>query len=189
MAPAAEAAAAEAVVPRVAGKEAGVQKRVWKQLTGMARGEAWWLRRKHFHDDALAQIAAHIRQSEAAHTGELMLAIETVTPSHEPDSRQRALEVFGRLMTWDTPLNTGVLLYISLDKGRIEIVADRGIRATPEQWQKVCDELQRRFSQGDYLPGLLRAIDMIEAVLREGCPPRDAAGEDINALPDAPVLL
>ena len=68
-------------MPRVAGKEAGVQKRVWKQLTGMARGEAWWLQRKHFHDDALAQIAAHIRQSEAAHTGELMLAIETVTPS------------------------------------------------------------------------------------------------------------
>ncbi|HLR77645.1 MAG TPA: TPM domain-containing protein, partial [Burkholderiaceae bacterium] len=163
--------------------------RTWKTWTGMARLEALWLRRKHFHDDALARIAAHISQSETQHTGELMVAIETITPPHEPDSRTRALEVFGRLRTWDTPLNTGVLLYLSLDKGRIEIIADRGIRATPDQWQQVCLTLQQRLARGDYMPGLLHAIDLIEQILREGCPSQAEAGESANLLPDDPVML
>lgn len=166
-----------------------MQKRTWKTLTGYARCEAWWIRRKHFHDEALSRIAAHINQSEMRHTGELMLAIETITPTHEADSRQRALEVFGRLRTWDTPLNTGVLLYLSLDKGRIEIIADRGIRATPEQWQQVCTQLQERFARGDYMPGLLNAIDRIEQILREGCPPQNGTDASPNLLPDEPVLL
>lgn len=166
-----------------------MEKRSWKLLTGVASLEAYWLRRKYFHDEALNQITAHIRQSETQHSGELMVAIETITPSHEPDSRMRALEVFGRLRTWDTPLNTGVLLYLSLDKGRIEIIADRGVSAPPGAWQDVCLMLQQRFSAGDYMPGLLNAIDMIEAVLRRGCPASGDAVAETNVLPDEPVML
>lgn len=166
-----------------------MQKRFWKRITGVAKLEAYWLRRTHFHDEALSRITAHIRQSETQHTGELMVAIETITPEHEPDSRLRALEVFGRLRTWDTPLNTGVLLYLSLDQGRIEIIADRGIAATPDVWQGVCAALQQRLAAGDYIPGLLHAIDLIEAILRKGCPPQDDAGRDSNILPDEPVML
>lgn len=166
-----------------------MQQRAWKTLTGYVNLEAYWLRRKHFHDAALDQIAAHIRQSETQHTGELMVAIETITPAHEADSRMRALEVFGRLHTWDTPLNTGVLLYLSLDKGRIEIIADRGIKAGDEAWREVCTTLQRRFAAGDYMPGLLHAIDKIEMILRRGCPAISDSDQNLNVLPDGPVML
>jgi len=166
-----------------------MKKRTWKTLTGMSRLEGAWLQRTHFHDAALAQITEHIRQSETQHSGELMVAIEAVTPSHEPDSRLRALEVFGRLRTWDTQLNTGVLLYLALDKGRIEIVADRGINAASDAWQTVCQGLQQRLAAGDYLPGILEAIGAIEAILRHGCPPLSQTNENPNLLPDNPVLL
>lgn len=184
-----EAVAAGAVVLPEAGKEDPMQKRFWKLITGVAKLEAYWLRRSYFHDDALSRITAHIRQSETRHTGELMVAIETITPVHEPDSRLRALEVFGRLRTWDTPLNTGVLLYLALDKGRIEIIADRGIDAPPDAWQDVCASLQHRLSARDYIPGLLQAIDQIEAILRGGCPPLTKGDSDSNILPDEPVML
>jgi len=166
-----------------------MQQRSWKTLSGFVRLEAYWLRRAYFHDAALEQIAAHIRQSETQHTGELMVAIETITPSHEPDSRLRALEVFGRLRTWDTPLNTGVLLYLSLDKGRIEIIADRGIVATDQDWQDVCAALQQRLAASDYMPGLLHAIDMIEQILRRGCPELSDSDQNLNSLPDDPIML
>ena len=166
-----------------------MQHRSWKTVTGVVRLEAYWLRRTYFHDAALEQIAAHIRQSEQQHTGELMVAIETITPAHEPDSRLRALEVFGRLHTWDTPLNTGVLLYLSLDRGRIEIIADRGIAAAAQDWQAVCATLQQRLAAGDYMPGLLHAIDMIEMILRSGCPALSDTNENRNMLPDDPVML
>ena len=166
-----------------------MQKRTWKTLTGLSGLEGAWLRRTHFHDAALAQITEHIRQSEMQHSGELMVAIEAITPSHEAESRLRALEVFGRLRTWDTPLNTGVLLYLALDKGRIEIVADRGIKASPESWHAVCQTLQQRLAAGDYLPGVLEAITAIEVILTSGCPPLSQGGVKPNLLPDDPVLL
>lgn len=166
-----------------------MKKRSWKALTDMSRLAGYWLRRAHFHDAALEQITQHIRQSETQHTGELMVAIEAVMPSHESESRVRALEVFGRLRTWDTPLNTGVLLYLALDKGRIEIVADRGIDATPDDWRAVCLTLQQRLAAKDYLPGVLEAIVAIEGVLQRGCPPLSQVGGNPNVLPDDPVLL
>lgn len=166
-----------------------MQKHTWKTLTGISRLEGTWLRRTHFHDAALAQITEHIRQSETQHSGELMVAIEAIMPPHESDSRLRALEVFGRLHTWDTPLNTGVLLYLALDKGRIEIVADRGINAAPETWQTVCQALQQRLAAGDYLSGVLEAIAAIETILLSSCPPLSDADEHPNQLPDDPVLL
>lgn len=166
-----------------------MQKRSWKAYTGVLSLEGYWLRRKYFHDAALERIAAHIEQCESQHTGELMVAIEGVTPSHEPDSRLRALEVFGRLRTWDTPLNTGVLLYLALDKGRIEIIADRGVQAGPEAWQDVCKALQQRLAAGDYVPGVLAAVDAIEVILRRGCPALPDEAASTNVLPDRPVLL
>ena len=91
----------------------GQQGGKWRELTGWSSIEGQWLRRKHFTPEVLAHIAERIRQAEQGHTGELVVAIEAVMPAHERNSRLRALEVFGRLGVWDTPLNTGVLLYIT----------------------------------------------------------------------------
>ncbi|MGB6104759.1 MAG: TPM domain-containing protein [Pusillimonas sp.] len=161
----------------------------WKQFTGWSNVEGQWLRRKHFTPEALAHIAERIRQSEQGHTGELMLAVEAVSPAHEPDSRLRALEVFGRLRVWDTPLNTGVLLYLALDRHHIQIIADRGVAAPDELWEQVCDRLRSRLGRKDYAAGVLAAVDDIEKILATRCPA--ATGPDGNAddLPNEPVLL
>lgn len=161
----------------------------WKQVLGWASLEGQWLRRRHFTPELLAHIAERIRKSEAGNAGELMVAVEAVSPAHEPDSRQRALEVFGRLRVWDTPLNTGVLLYLALDKHHIHIIADRGIAAPDELWTTVCDRLQRRLHQKDYAGGMLAAVDEIEQVLRTRAPTLAVGAHNENDLPDEPVFL
>jgi len=163
-----------------------------KEMTGWSGLEGQWLRRRHFTPDVLAAIAERIRECERDHEGELVVAIEAVSPVHEPDSRMRALEVFGRLRVWDTPGNTGMLLYLALDKHRIEIIADRGIAAEAAEWENVCARLQARLAEKAYAEGILAAIEDIEAVLKRCCPPSRApqpGAEHDPGLSDEPVLL
>jgi uncharacterized protein len=161
----------------------------WKELTGWAVIEGHWLRRKHFTAQLLGQIAERIKQGELDHAGELMLAVEAVTPAHERHSHLRALEVFGRLRVWDTPHDTGVLLYIALDRHHIELIADRGVPVPNDLWEQVCARLRARLQQKDYAAGVLAAIDEIEAILRQRCPPSPGEDNRVNDLPDEPVML
>ncbi|KAA0889599.1 TPM domain-containing protein [Pusillimonas sp. ANT_WB101] len=161
----------------------------WKKLTGWSSLAGQWLRRKHFNAAMLDRLAERIRQSEISHTGELVVAIEAVSPSHEADSEQRALEVFGKLHVWDTPLNTGVLLYLALDRQYMQIIADRGVKASDAQWAAVCAGLQQCFVQQRYEAGLFAAIDTIEIILKSACPPVPEGGRNTDDLPNTPVLL
>lgn len=162
---------------------------VWKTLTGLAGLEGHWLKTKHFTPAVLEQLAQHIEACEKEHTGELVLAIEAVSPSHEPDSRARALEVFGRLRVWDTPLNTGVLLYLALDRHHIEIVADRGVQVDSAQWERVCVQLEHDFRQKRFGAGLAAAIDAIEALMRVHTPALPEGQARTDTLPNRPTLL
>lgn len=161
-------------------------KHMIKHITGISALEGHWLRRRHFDAEVLAHVAERIKKNESNHTGELVLAVEAIMPSHEKDPQLRALEIYGRLRVWDTPLNSGVLLYLALDQRAIEIVADRGITANTEQWRQVCVALQERFRQADYIDGLLAAVDAIEAILLVHAPQGDTT---INTLPNEPVIL
>ena len=89
-----------------------------------------WALRRAFPRQLLHDIERAVAASEQLHSGELRFAIETaldvpallqgVTP------RERAIDVFARLRTWDTAANNGVLIYLLLSEHDIEIVADRG---------------------------------------------------------------
>jgi len=133
-------------------------------------------------------MAEAIAAGESRHQGELVVAIEACLPGHVPDSRERALEVFGRLRVWDTPLRTGVLLYLALGEHRIELVADRGAAAGDATWQGICARLQQDLRNGPCLDAMLAAIAAIESELAARCPPR-ADADEANHLPDMPVLL
>lgn len=165
---------------------------LFKEMTGWASLEGQWLRRRHFTPDTLALIANRIRECERDHSGELVVAIEAVSPVHERDSRMRALEVFGRLSVWDTPGNTGLLLYLALDRHRIEIISDRGIPAPDHEWEGVCNRLQARLAEKAYAEGILAAIEEIEAIMRRHCP-ASAVDNDADVpgdgLANEPVLL
>ncbi|WP_232466555.1 TPM domain-containing protein, partial [Alcaligenes faecalis] len=142
----------------------------WKELSGWASVQSQWLRRRHFNAEMLGHLAEQIRKGEENHSGELVVAIEAVLPAHEADSAQRALEVFGRLRVWDTPLNSGVLLYLALGQRRIHIIADRGIKADQAQWTQICQQLEKDLASREYLSGLLAAVSAIETVLQQGAP-------------------
>ena len=167
----------------------GRNRSIWKEYTGWAAMEGRWLKRRHFTQDCLQHIAGRIQSAEQQHTGELVIAIEAVTPAHESNSYHRALEVFGRLRVWYTPWNTGVLLYLALDSRSIEIVADRGISAPNQAWTDVCERLQTRLQAGDYIDGVLAAIDSIETLLGMYSMPLPEGEENRDDLPNKPVLL
>lgn len=161
-----------------------------KEMTGWSSLEGQWLRRKYFTPELLGLITERIRECERDHAGELVVAIEAVSPIHERDSRMRALEVFGRLSVWDTPENTGVLLYLALDRHRIEIIADRGVPAEQHEWEAVCSRLRQRLAEKAYGEGLLEAIDEIEAVMRRHIAATpDHADDADTGLSNRPVLI
>lgn len=125
------------------------------------------IKRKYFNDRSVAELESYIRESETKHKAELVVAIETLPPSGQTLSQERALEVFGRLRVWDTPLNSGVLLYINLSVRTIEIIADRGIEVTNASWQSVCSGISTHFAQKQYMIGLKKGIEEITELLAE----------------------
>ena len=151
-----------------------------------------WLVYRAFPRAALKRIEAAIRQSEAAHRGELRFAVEAgldllpvlrgLTP------RQRALDAFSRLRAWDTEENSGVLIYVQLVDRDIEIVADRGISAKVEQaiWDAVCRRMEEAFRARRFEAGVLEGIAEITTLLTAHFPARR---ENPDELPDRPVVL
>jgi uncharacterized membrane protein len=151
-----------------------------------------WIVFRAFPRAALGRIEAAIRESERSHAGELRFAVEAglhlvpllrgVTP------RQRAREVFAQLNVWDTEHNSGVLIYVQLVDGTIEIVADRGISAkvAPAEWQAVCRRMQDAFRARQFEQGVLVGIREITALLGRHFPPRNL---NPNELTDKPTVL
>jgi uncharacterized membrane protein len=151
-----------------------------------------WLVYRAFPRPALQRIAAAIRQSEAAHRGELRFAVEAGLPLVQllrgVTPRQRARQVFAQLDVWDTEHNSGVLIYVQLMDRRIEILADRGISAKVGQheWDAICRRMEDTFRERRFEQGVLDGIREITALLGRHFPPR---GVNPNELPDKPVVL
>lgn len=146
---------------------------------------------------AMERLTQRVRASEARHTGEVRIYIEAGLPNSyllragemAALTRQRALTQFGKLRVWDTEQNNGVLVYLLLAERAIEIVADRGIERhmTPELWQTTLAHMREAFRAGRFEDGLNLAIDDLTAQLQQHFP-RAPGDNDVNELPDAPVV-
>lgn len=169
-------------VPQVAGNKL-------TQLTGIDTLKGQYLGRRYFTKSFLAEVSELIAASERNHQAELVVAIERSFPNHLESTRERALEVYGRLRVWDTPLNTGILLYLSLDRQAIEIIADRGIEVADEQWVEVSVLLANYFKNKQFREGLETAVKQIEAILNAACPHGAETDSGENFLPNEPVIL
>ena len=151
-----------------------------------------WVARRAFPRATLDRVEQAIRESERLHDGELRFAVEAglglgllargVTP------RERAGEVFASLGVWNTAHNSGVLIYVQAVDRRIEIVADRGIRATVAQpeWDAICRRMEEAFRAGRHEQGALDGVREITALLARHFP---ASGDNPDELPDRPALL
>ena len=151
-----------------------------------------WIVERKFPAAAMRAIEAAIRESERMHDGELRFAVEGGLNLwlllHGRTPRARAIEVFSQLRVWDTENNSGVLIYVQVVDRRIEIVADRGIKAKVEQheWDAIAHRMETAFRAGRYEAGTIEGLREITALLARYFPP---SGVNPDELPNAPVVL
>ena len=148
-----------------------------------------------FPPETLQRLEQLVQRSESQHTGQIRLCVEGGLPYsyiwRDAAARERAVGLFGKLRTWDTEHNNGVLIYLLLADHAIEIIADRALsRAVPTaQWDAVIQALGQAFQQQAYAQGLEDAVLRVSALLIEYFPQSDAAsGLPPDELPNAPVV-
>lgn len=100
----------------------------------------------------------------------------------------RALTLFRASAEARTRDATGVLLYLSLDEHRAEIIADAAIhsRVRPDVWGAAMAALIAATRDGRPGDGMAEAVRQIGLVLAEHFPPR---ADDTNELPDRLIEL
>jgi len=151
-----------------------------------------WLTRRRFPGRVLARIEAAVAASEQGHSAELRFVVEgALHPAQLMAgmmARERALDVFSSLRTWDTAANNGVLIYLLLADRDVEIVADRGLSGLvqPAEWEAICREMEACFRRGEFEAGALLGIERVDGLLRRHFP---GSGENPNELADTPSVL
>lgn len=102
--------------------------------------------------------------------------------------RWRALLLFQTSVAQRTRAATGVLLYLSLQERRAEIVADQAIhsRVKPEVWGEAMAALVASVRDGRPGEGMAEAVARIGVVLHQHFP---RSGDDTNELPDRVIEL
>ncbi|BAK67939.1 hypothetical protein SLG_32640 [Sphingobium sp. SYK-6] len=102
--------------------------------------------------------------------------------------RRRALLLFRTAAEARTARLTGVLLYLSLDEHRAEIVADETIAAavSPEAWGDAMAALIDEVREGRVAQGMERAIEKAGVILAAHCP---KSVDNPNELPDRLIEL
>lgn len=100
----------------------------------------------------------------------------------------RALTLFRACIEHRTAGSTGVLLYLSLDEHRAEIVAEAGIhsRVAPDVWGHAMAALLEAVKDGRPGDGMAAAVAEIGVVLAEHFP---RSGSNPNELPDRLIEL
>lgn len=102
--------------------------------------------------------------------------------------RARAMALFSAAAEHRTTGRTGVLLYLSLDEHRAEIIADAAIhgRVSPETWGEAMGALLPELRAGHPGAGMAAAVERIGVVLAEHFPKTE---DDVNELPDRLIEL
>ncbi|MBI5659618.1 MAG: TPM domain-containing protein [Nitrosomonadales bacterium] len=148
--------------------------------------------RAAFPARALHAIERAIRETEAAHSGQVRFAVEAsldfAALRRNQTASERAIEMFSQLRVWDTEHNNGVLIYLLLADRDVEIVADRGIHARlgNSVWEAICRDMEAAFRQGEFEAGVTDGIRAIGNHLQRHFPAEPSAP---NELPDKPIVL
>ena len=143
---------------------------------------------------AMDRIAHAIAEGERRHSGQVMFAVEPALHWRAVldgvDPRRSAEQAFARLRAWDTEANNGVLLYLLLADRRIEIVADRGLRAVVDEahWRAICARMEGGLRAGDAEAAVIGAIGAISDLVAHHFPATGARAGG-NEVPDRPQIL
>ncbi|GLI97826.1 TPM domain-containing protein [Sphingobium sp. BS19] len=102
--------------------------------------------------------------------------------------RRRAITLFRAAVEARTRAKTGVLIYLSLDEHRAEIVADAAIndKVAPEVWGDAMAALIAEVRAGHPGKGMALAVEQVGVVLAQHFP---RSADDRNELPDRLIEL
>lgn len=102
--------------------------------------------------------------------------------------RRRAVALFRAAAEARTAGRTGVLIYLSLDEHRAEIVTDSGISTlvNPDKWGDAMAALLAEAREGRVGVGMARAVEHVGIILAQHLPP---TGANPNELPDRLIEL
>jgi putative membrane protein len=102
--------------------------------------------------------------------------------------RRQAIGLFRTAAEKRTKAKTGVLLYLSLEEHRAELIADEAIhsKVAPETWGEAMAALVGAVREGRPGDGMAEAVRQVGAVLAEHFPKSQA---DQNELPDRLIEL
>jgi len=100
----------------------------------------------------------------------------------------RAIDLFKVGAERRTHGRTGILIYLSMQEHRAEIVADEAIvgKVVPETWGEAMAAMLAEIKQGRCADGMIAAVEQVGAVLAEHFP---RAEDDTNELPDRLIEL
>ena len=146
-----------------------------------------------FPQASMDRITAAIDAGELRHAGEICFAVEPALHWFDVlrgvEARARAEDAFARLRVWDTEANNGVLLYVLLADHRLEIVADRGLRAIePAAWRAVCDTIEAGLRAGEPEAAIVRGVEAISDLIAT-VSPQVGGRPDVDELPNRPRFL
>lgn len=145
-------------------------------------------------DDARQRLAQAIAASEAKHSGQIRVYVESALPwsyiRRDAPARERAVMQFGKQRVWDTEHNNGVLIYLLLTDHAIEIVADRAVSrcVSGPQWQAMVESLATDLRSGLYEKALLAAIGQVSRHLEQQFPRSAQSPATDNELDDNPLV-
>ncbi len=102
--------------------------------------------------------------------------------------RRRAVTLFRAVAQGRTRAKTGVMIYLSLDEHRAEIVADAAIndKVEPAVWGEAMAALIVGVRAGQAAQGMIDAVGQVGAILSAHFPRSD---DDFNELPDRLIEL
>lgn len=113
---------------------------------------------RNFFDQGEQQLLIDaIVQAELKTSGEIRLHIENLCIGNE---LKRAQKVFTNLKMHETKERNGVLIYIATFSRKIAVIGDEGIhqKLGNEFWQKVVDELIKKFKENKKAEALAECI-------------------------------
>jgi uncharacterized membrane protein len=125
------------------------------------------------------QVVAAIRAAEKQTSGEIRVHLEKKCD----DAYERAQEVFHLLKMDNTELHNGVLFYFAVESHKFSLIGDSGIneKVGAGFWTGVKDEMQTRFTQGEFAQGIVDGIHKCGEQLATYFPWQH---DDVNELPD-----
>ena len=142
----------------------------------------------YFSDDDFLRISKKIKEMEKITSGEIRVSLKESKPKFSKKSTQQlAEEEFYKLGMHETRDKTGIIIYVLLKEQKFYILADSGINEKVEQstWDKVRDEMQTFFKNGNFGKGVVIGVEKVGNILAEHFPIKS---DDTNELSNKVVL-